>query len=73
MKGDIKTVLRNNKSRWKEVTNEVSQGSVLSQIVFALYINDMAEGVTGCMNMFADGARNAKIMRQWLMRETVQP
>ncbi len=57
----MRTVTRNNKSNWKEVTSGVPQGSVLAPIMFAVYINDMAEGVTSYMNTFAD---DAKILRK---------
>ncbi len=57
----MRTVIRKSKSNWREVTSGVPQGSVLAPIMFAIYINDMAEGVTSYMNMFAD---DAKIVRE---------
>ncbi len=65
-------VIRNNKSKGKEVTSGVPQGSVLAPIIFAVYINDMTEGVTSYMNMFAD---NAKILTKVTKEEdcTVMP
>ncbi len=43
------------------MTNGVPQGSVLAPIMFAVYINDMTEGVTSYMNVFAD---DTKILRK---------
>ncbi len=57
----MRTVIRNCKSHWRDVTSGVPQGSVLAPIMFAIYINDMAEGVTSYMNMFAD---DGKILRK---------
>ena len=57
----MRTVIRNTKSSWMEVTSGVPQGSVLAPIMFVIYINDMTEGVTSYMNMFAD---DAKILRR---------
>ncbi len=43
------------------MTSGVPQGSVLAPIMFSIYVNDMADGVTSYMTMFAD---DAKIMRR---------
>ncbi len=44
-----------------EVTSGVPQESVLAPIMFVIYMNDMTEGVTSYMNMFAD---DAKLLRR---------
>ncbi len=49
----MRTVIRNIKSSWMEVTSGVPQGSMLAPL--------SCEGVTSYMNMFAD---DAKIMRK---------
>ena len=57
----MRTSIRNGKSSWRRVTSGVPQGSVLAPIMFAIYINDMIEGVNSYMTLFAD---DAKIMRR---------
>ena len=57
----MKTVIRGASSNWAEVGSGVPQGSVLAPLMFLIYINDLPDGVSSYMNMFAD---DAKIMRQ---------
>ena len=57
----MKTVIRGASSNWAEVVSGVPQGSVLAPLMFLIYINDLPDGVSSYMNMFAD---DAKIMRQ---------
>ena len=54
---EMRTVIREETSRWRNVTSGVPQGSVLAPIMFQIYVNDMQCGVTSYMNMFADDAK----------------
>ena len=58
---EMRTVVRDEKSDWKKVTSGVPQGSVLAPIMFLIYVNDMTEGVSSYMSLFAD---DAKLLRK---------
>ena len=44
-------------SSWKSVLSGVPQGYVLGHILFLVYVNDLAEGVTGKILTFADDTK----------------
>ena len=39
------------------------QGSVLAPIMFQIYINDMQEGLSSYINLFADDAKILRVIR----------
>ena len=39
---EIKIIVKDEKSEWREVNNRVTQGSVLAPIMLLVYVNDMA-------------------------------
>ena len=48
---EMRTVVKDEKSEWKEVKSGVLQGSVLALIMFSIYLNDMIEGVSSYINV----------------------
>ncbi len=58
---EMRTVVKDEKSEWRDVTSGVPQGSVLAPIMFLIYINDMTEGINSYMSLFTD---DAKLMRE---------
>ena len=57
----MRTVVKDGKSEWREVKSGVPQGSVLAQIMFLIYVNDMIEGISSYISLFAD---DAKLLRK---------
>ena len=55
-------VINGERSAWKKVFSGVPQGSVIGPTMFVLFINDMPEVVTSCIEMFADDAKVFKAM-----------
>lgn len=54
----MRTVIRDKKPSWRKVVNGVPQGSVLTPVMFTVYINDMTEGINSYVNLFADDGNN---------------
>ena len=54
---EMRIVIREETSRWRNVTSGVLQGSVLTPIMFQVYVNDMQCCVTSYMNLFVDDAK----------------
>ena len=58
---EMRTVVKGEKSEWKELKSGIPQGSVLAPIMFLVYVNDMPEGVSSYISLFAD---DVKLLRK---------
>ena len=54
------------KSEWKEVISGIPKGSVLSPIMFVLYINDLPSSVDSEAYLFADDTKIFRIINNFL-------
>ena len=52
-----RVVINGERSAWKNVISGVPQDSVIGPTMFVLFINDMPEVVTSCIEMFAGDAK----------------
>ena len=57
---EMRTVVKDEKSEWQAVKSGVPQGSVLTPIIFLIYINDITEGVSSYISLFADDGKLLK-------------
>jgi len=49
-----RVTLNGAQTSWRSVTSGVPQGTVLGLLLFLLYVNDIADGVTSEIRLFAD-------------------
>ena len=60
---EMRTIIKDSKSSWREVTSGVPQGSVLAPIMLQLYVNDMTKELNCYANLFADDVKILKIIK----------
>ena len=48
------------KSEWRKVISGVPQGLIMAPIMCLIYVNDMTEGVSSYISLFADDAKKMR-------------
>ncbi len=72
----MQTMVRGKSSSWTEVASGVPQGSVLAPVLFLIFVNDLPEGLSSYVNMFADDAKLMKRVKKqedcWALQDDLK-
>ena len=58
-----RVLLNGQTSKWSQIKAGVPQGSVLGPLLFLVYINDLPEGLTSNVKLFADDTSIFSVVR----------
>ena len=58
LSGRYQRVLNGQSSKWASIKASAPQGSILGPPLFFIYINDISEGITSNVKLFADDTSN---------------
>ena len=68
----MRTVIRDTKSEWKKVTSGIPQDSVLTPLMFFIYVNDLPEGLSSYISLFADDAKLLRKIKSRRLQKTTR-
>ena len=52
-----RVTIKGSKSEWRTITSGIPQGSVLGPVLFLIFINDLPDVISVCLELFADDGK----------------